>query len=385
MSTITNSAELVNTLADYQKKYGATSAQYDLEQACKVKNESRKYANEVEHSTNTGYGAEIIPGTVLNRDFLDVAPKFGTFLPELRGFHGRNMNLSEDVAIIGETTIFKGDAGEWTTGGLYAQVTQGNSLVPTAKVNMTQKKFIGTIDISEQEMRFSNIVDIVANAQQKLAKSAARTMEAWILNGDIVTAGTGNVNSVDGAPASTQYYLKGDGIRKNGIVTNTARSSASVGTITFAQLIALKNLLGDYGTDMTDVIWLFNNQAYNKSLAINEVVQQYINGRTSSVYTGSLPSFLGSNVYTARDLTLTDATGKQSVTPANNTKGTIIALHKDAVQYGFNGGYNIETIMVPSVGIQLRAWYYAGLAIFNDSTILGSTNSTIAVGYNATV
>lgn len=383
--SISNAEGLVSFVSDVQKKYGATSAQYDLEQAISAKNETRKYANEVEHTTNTGFGAEIIPGTVLNRDFLDVAPKFGTFLPELRGFHGRNLNLSEDVAILGETNLFQKGPAEWTTGGLYAQVAQGTDLVPTAKVNLTQKQFFGSVDISEKEIRFSNVVDIVANAQQKLAKSAARTLEAWIINGDIVTAGTGNVNSDDGAPASTRYYLNGDGIRKNSIITNASRSSMSMGTITFAQMVAMRNLLGDYGTDMTELLWIFNNQTYNKALTINEVSQQYINGQSSSVLTGRLPALMGSSVYTARDLTLTEADGKQSTTPANNTKGAAILLHKDAVQYGFNGGYNIETIIVPSVGIQLRAWFYAGMAIFNDSTILGSTNSTIATAYNATV
>ena len=52
-----------------------------------------------------------------------------------------------------------------------------------------------------------NIVDVVATIQRKLASSAARTQEALILNGDTTAGATGNVNSDDGAPASTSYYL----------------------------------------------------------------------------------------------------------------------------------------------------------------------------------
>jgi hypothetical protein len=39
-------------------------------------------------------------------------------------------------------------------------------------------------------VRFVNVVDLVALINKKLARSAAETQEALILNGDVVTAAT---------------------------------------------------------------------------------------------------------------------------------------------------------------------------------------------------
>ena len=51
------------------------------------------------------------------------------------------------------------------------------------------------MDVSDEEVRFVNVVDVVATIQRKLAASAARTQEALILNGDTTSGATGNVSS----------------------------------------------------------------------------------------------------------------------------------------------------------------------------------------------
>jgi len=60
--------------------------------------------------------------------------------------------------------------------------------MPTAKVTLTQKKYLFSVDVSDEEVRFTNVVDLVALINRKLARSAAETQEALILNGDTTTA-----------------------------------------------------------------------------------------------------------------------------------------------------------------------------------------------------
>lgn len=79
-------------------------------------------------------------------------------------------------------------SSEWTTGSPISKIAQGIGRLPTAKVTLTQTKYNFSVDVSDELMRFVNIIDIMATINAKLAKSAARTQEALILNGDTTTA-----------------------------------------------------------------------------------------------------------------------------------------------------------------------------------------------------
>ena len=43
----------------------------------------QKNANEVEHTTNTGYGKELVPVDVLSDDVYNAVPQYSTFLSKL--------------------------------------------------------------------------------------------------------------------------------------------------------------------------------------------------------------------------------------------------------------------------------------------------------------
>lgn len=93
---------MVDVLSFQLEKEGKSVEQYDLTKACEVKTAMKleTKANEVEHTTNTGYGAELVPQAVQSVDFLDLVPKYGTFIQALRGFHGRNLNKIQEVDVL---------------------------------------------------------------------------------------------------------------------------------------------------------------------------------------------------------------------------------------------------------------------------------------------
>jgi len=379
--SVKSAQELVSVISRQLEKEGKSVEQYDLAKACEVKSAMKMEtkANEVEHSTNTGYGAELVPQAVQTVDFLDLVPKYGTFIQALRGYHGRNLNKIQEVPVIGEIGLHQ-LSSEWTTGSPTSMIAQGKGLLPTAKVTLTQKKYLFSVDISDEEMRFVNVVDIVAKVNEKLARSAARTQEALVVNGDPETGGTGNVNSDDGAPSATSYYLGATGLRRTAIA---ASDTVDVGTLEFADFLSSLQLLGDFASAPEDLVWIFNRATYIKALGVTEFKDFSQNGRFSTIV-GGLTNFLGSDVFVSREMPKTEADGKVSTTPGNNTLGQFLVAHRDSVQYGYNGDYNLEIFRVPGFGWQVLGFYFMGMGIASE--IAGNTgHPTVALGRNITL
>lgn len=336
-------------------------------------------ANEQMHTGNTGFGAELVPAAQLSQEVFETLPKYSSFLDLLPGFHGYNLPMSIKKPMIGEAPFFKG-ASEHTDAPF--TIKSGTRLA-TADVQLDQKKFDMQIDISEELKEF-NVLGadkFLAKIKEKIGASMTRTIEALIINGDIETGATGNVNSDDEAPAATDYFLKADGLRKVGL----AEGGLDVGTLDFADFIALTAKLGDYAGDPASCLWLLNGGSYTKALTIAEFLTASTNGKSSTVFDGSITNILGSDVRRARDLGKTEADGKKSYdTPANNVKGNILYFWLPAVQYGFGSqGLNVKLFDWGSQGVQLDCWFFLALKVIKKITNV-ITDATVANGYNIT-
>ena len=375
-----SAAWLIDIISSALKTEGFESKQYDLQEAIETKRALglETKANEVMHTTNTGFGAELVPGAVQTTDFLDLVPQFSSFIGRLKGFHGRNLNKIQEVAVI--WALPKHNLGvEWTTWAW--AIAQWVGKLPTDKVTLTQKKYEFSVDISDEEFRFVNVLDIVATIQKKLARSAAETQEALILNWDTETWATWNINSDDQAPTATDYYLGANGLRKSAFTNGWTKDLA---TMDFADFIGMMAILWKNAVSPMDCIWLFNQSTLTKALGIAEFLQAYTNGRSSTVFTWALSNILGYDVLSAYDFPLTEADGKVSYdTPSNNVKWGCMFLNTNAVQYGYNGDYNIEIFRIPGKGWQVLGYYY--MAVATNEKLAGQTTNMIALGYNATI
>lgn len=368
-----STATLADGLSEVLKGMGRSEAEYDVSKALESKSALLETkANEIMHTTNTGFGAELVPGNILMTDFLDMAPKVSPLLGFFQaGYHGRNMDKKMDVAVLGELPLHQ-LMPEQTTGAF--AFAQGLGMLPTAKVTIEQKERFFTVDISEAELRFS-VVDILSIIKKKLADSVANTMLSDFINGDTVLTANTNINLIDGTPSATLSYTGADGLRKTAFANSKA---IDVGALTFDDYITLLNALGNNAVN-EDMIYIHSLIARNAALNIPEFKQAYVNGKSSTAMTGQLPDFLGASVADTRWLPSANTAGKVSATAANNTKGSILAVHKSAVQHGTNGDYNIEVYRVPGKGLQVIGYYFYGHAI-NSS--LAGTDATVALGYN---
>jgi hypothetical protein len=376
--------ELLSFVGKCFQDEGMDKKQYDLDACIEMKKEQgamETKANEVVHTGNTGAGAELVPGSIQTTDFLDLIPRISGLLGAFTGFHGRNLDKIQEVPVIGELPFH--DLGtEWTTGA--GALSQGKGKQPTAKITLTQKKYEFSVDISDEQVRFVNIVDMVALIQRKLALSAARTQEALAVNGDVVTAATGNVNSDNAAPALTKYYLGADGIRKAALA-----NGADVGALTFDDFLTVLGNLSDNYSSPEEVIWMFNHSTYTKALGVDEFKDYAKNGKASTIHTGALSNVLGSDVFVPRDFGKTEADGKIHTTAGNNTKGGFVAVHKGFVQYGYSGEYQIEIARVTGKGFQIFGHYFMAQNTADnatgDSDIVAELGKMVAGGYNVTL
>jgi HK97 family phage major capsid protein len=339
-------------------------------------------ANEVLHTTNTGYGEELVPTDVLMADIMSVIPEYRALTSMLPGFHGAGLDKQTTRPIIGDAGLME-FGSEQTTGALTDR--EANRRVGTDEVTLNQKKFFSEISISDELLQFNVLSpeQLEGLVREQIARSWVRTEEALIINGDTETGVTGNVNSDDGAPTAEIYYLAANGLRKTAIVTDTNTHNA--GPLTFDDFLSIINLIGDYASDPSNCLWLTNRATFNKTLGLSEFKDLSINGNLSSVNTAAITNILGSDLFIGRDMPKTEADGKVSTTPGNNTLGQYLYLWKPAVQWGYGRELRLEMKSAGHAGVTIDGWGYIGLGIVGKSQTANFDQATVGAGINITL
>lgn len=350
-----------------------------------------KKANENMHTGNTGYGAEFVPSEVFASEIFDIVPQRGRLLPLLPGSHGTNLPKTYTAPVVGLSigdTVFQGK-GEWTTGTpAETQDDHGISKVATMNVTLTQVPFICEVRISDEQLKY-NAVNTEQYVKDRIAAGMAYTVESVIINGDIETGSTGNVNSDDQAPATTFAATGGakdhrlmidHGIRERAI---SGSYTVDAGTLGEDDYSALLGVLGEYSESPEDVLFIQNVSVNKPMRAIAAFADASKNGDRSLIAKGILPTPYGTDVLVHRAVPKTEADGKMSATSSNNTKGQVLAIYKPAIQYGFGQDFKLEVVRVPGYGYRLVATFDFAFSIVDSGASL--TSPTVAAAINITL
>lgn len=338
-------------------------------EALEVKNtEMETKANEVYHTTNTNYGAELIQTNLVMDPVIDMIYKTNNLLSALPGNHGTNMPISAKVPVIGEATLMKGNA-EYTTGGLYS--TAAKDWFITWEVTITQAPFIAEYFISDRELTYAvwNLESIV---RTRLAESVNRTISAYILNAD--SAASWNVNDDGWTPATTLYYKQGDnGIRKLGI----ANTVVAVSTLSDGDFLSMINVLWNYASSIQDLLFLMPANVNTKSLWLDSVKTIDKFWPSATISTWVLSKIYGIDNMVLRDFpALSLATGKVH-TSTGNDYGSMALIYKPAIQYGFGKSpeYGSERVIGKWTRVVVAMEF--GFAIANSTA---GFDKTVALG-----
>lgn len=340
--------------------------------------QEREKANEVMNSGAAGNGGDVVETERLKSDILDMVPQHSVLLQKLPGNHGTGLSKNDVYPVLGEAGLFHGNS-EWTdqTGDVTLKAPITGSML-TDQVEIKQGMFKMGIPLSKRLLNY-NIVELYAYVVKAIQNSAARTIDAYLLNAD--NALTGNVN-LDGfdfgtlTPAQQEayYFLQGDnGIRKLGI-----DNSVDIGALDEDDLTDLIVKLGDFGYDRDSLLFVSsNNVTTGKISKLPTYKDASINGVGSTAEGRKLDRVLGVDLFTARDHpSMALASGKVSSTPASNVTGQIQLVYTPSIQYGFGQDMDFEIVKVPGKGVVLVVTFEFGHGIASAKAGLGKTVTT---------
>lgn len=326
------------------------------------------------NTENTGNGMELVPKEEFSRSVFEEIRNESKLLSILPGFHG-SVPVDLVVPVIGEFWFFE-NAPEYTD---TTQTLPYNYRLPnTGQIKLSREKLIMTIPVSDELLAAG--IDIEKYIRSGLAWAGSRTSESIIINADNST-GTGNIND-KGATVSAgdpRHWFRNHGLRKTAL---SQSASLDVWALSEADLYAIKNLLGSKASVGNDCLWITNTATSGIIAQLPTLMNAYQSGRTSTLLKGMESNILGSDIYIARDLLLTDATGAVTSTPASNVKGSILYLNKSAPQFGYTD-LKIEPKRIEGYGWHFVSTYYFAHAI--ASKLVGITEPSVALGYNVTV
>ena len=260
----------------------------------------------------------------------------------------------------------------------------------TKRVQTDAKKFI-IHQVWSGEMDEDSLLPFVPYLRTQAQKALSFYSDHVVFNGDTVTAATGNINSVDAAPASNEPYLAFDGIRKAAFQGTGMTAAIAGASLAFDDLINVRALMNDTArfvnwgkpTDPNDLVYVCDSSTADKVALLSEL-KTYINNYTNATVLNGEQVRIGKSplIWTAT-LGKVDATGKTATaTPADNTKGSVIAFNRNGFKVGWRRRVKIATEQVVSRD-QMRMIYSLrmGFARFSPTGAASGMKSSALV-YN---
>lgn len=218
----------------------------------------------------------------------------------------------------------------------------------TGNATLTARKIQADVTFSG-EVTEDSIIPIAPTVRANLVRRAAQTMDDLIVHGDTETAGAGNINSDDAAPAAGSFYLAFNGLRKFCSVTNTGQASQLTAAISATNFTTARALLGRYGARTNDVRCVMGPSLYYSLQDIEEVqtVDKY--GPNATIVQGELARFFGipillSEAIPGATTDKVDDDGQYTTTSVatNDTDGWFLLYNIGGWRTGFRREFQIE-------------------------------------------
>lgn len=216
----------------------------------------------------------------------------------------------------------------------------GGASIPS-RTFTTQKMQLAAIKLATRMMASSEIVEdsvvsIVPIIIEQIAKSISRAIDDAILNGD--ADGSHMDNDVS---TTTDARTSWDGLRKMGLAyTNGAKQDAGAAAIPISKLLAIRGGMGVYAARPGQAVWITGFESLLQLMQATDGTNQVFLtmdkfGPGFISVSGQLGQVLGSPVimseFMREDL---NATGVNSATALDNTKGAILYANREAFVLG---------------------------------------------------
>lgn len=339
-------------------------------------------------TAESGYGSQLIGATYMRDMWMGARAEsrifslFDTFeMQDSTVYMPVEADIPEMI-FVGENTTFEPDGANE-----YAVTKTGSQ-----RVQVDAKKFIIN-QVWSGELEEDAIIPWIPYLRRQAQLSLAHYSDSVLLNGDNTNAATGNINLDDADPADTKHYLAVDGVRHAALVDNTANKVSIGAPPSLNNIFGLKALmidqtrLMDWGhpTDAADLVFITDPYTADRLLMIDEVLEARLRNGGTDLFNGEVSRILGHPIINSMAMGLTEADGKLSTTPGNNTLGQIAAMNRRAFKVGWKRRVKIEAERFP--GRDQNRLIYSLRFGFGRFTPTGNVNAIegAAVAYNITV
>ena len=349
-------------------------------------------ANELNHSTQAGYGDEWVGVAYSTRLWESI--RQNTFVANRLMERAVEVPQGYESIVLplegADMTFYKvaqATANNATTGIPDATVTASKTATGNKTLSLVK---MGARNVWSGEMEEDSIIPFVAQIRRQLEMGAAEQLEHAIIDGDTATGATTNINDIAGTPAGTEVFLLVDGFRKSPLVTTTTNSrSAGVLTVEdYLETIKLMGLAGRNAISKDAVSFITDLWTGWKSLELAEVKTRDV-FVAPTIENGVLAAIYGYKVnqsafmhYANQDATYglkANSAGKTDLdTASNNATGSILAVRWDQWQFGLKRRMTIETQRIP----QADATQIVALMRFG---LTQRDTEASAVSYNVTL
>lgn len=308
-------------------------------------------AGEIDYSTSSGYGDQWV-GVAYSNAIWE-AIRVGSFvvnkLPQVEFPQGvESMTLPLESTDPVWYNVAENTTNGSTVGAPAPTIT--SSRLATSNASLTLGK-LGARVFYTGELEESSMIPFAAQLRQQLAVSGQEYLESAIIDGDIETTDSKNINNIGGAEVTGGHYLIFDGFRKSCLVTTTANSRAG-GALTVDDFLETLKLMGGAGInalDNTKVSFIIDPNVNWKALALPEVLTHDVfSGAT--IESGKLARIFGYGVDVSGSMHFmssvrkADSAGKVNTTTAtNNLYGAILAVRWDQWKLGWMRHMTLET------------------------------------------
>jgi hypothetical protein len=215
----------------------------------------------------------------------------------------------------------------------------------------------GNVSIAPGEMKLATsytvileedaIVNLSKQVNYQVNEAMAEYRDRLIINGDTTRTANTNINLIDGTPGTglnSPYYLVSNGFRKLPLVTATAQSRSAGNALALSDYRATLALLdGELRQYKDRLLFIIDPNTETASLALPEIASDDVRRTNATITSGVLENVYGIDVATNGFLPQTNTSGKVSVTPGNNTQGTIMLIYAPYWGFAFKRQIIIET------------------------------------------
>ena len=246
----------------------------------------------------------------------------------------------------------------------------------TGSIVLNAKRLIGKVSYS-YELTEDSIVPVLPMITTMLTEAAADAYEDALINGDVTATHQDSDTELVAKHAARAFA----GFRKLALTVSSLKSDISSGGINEANLRALRKLLGKWGRNKRDLIWIVGVKGENDLMGITNVGTQDKVGGLATILTGEINTFLGIPVIVSErcreDL---NASGVYDGT--TTTKGSILLVNKAQFLTGRRREFMVETDRdISSQTNFIVASYRRGMT---PKETPSATIKSVAVGYNHT-